>query len=236
MRHDRRRHHESHELDSYGRESRRIAWLVANGFTHRRSFFDLQGRRETPLPPAVWPTGVAIARYRPGGRRGRPDADLRRGRTGRGARALAAIAGGLAIDAHARVPRLGGAARRAPRRLRRRPRVQRRARMGRAARRRPRARGLGLGRACCCTRSPSSTSEVRPRSPSACRARTRTPSACTATSASRSNANGACPRGRQTEAKERPLGLARQHRLRLVAATASVIARPATPWLATSPG
>ena len=66
MRHDRRRHHESHELDSYGRESRRIAWLEANGFTHRRSFFDLQGGIETPLAPAVWPTGVAIARYRPG--------------------------------------------------------------------------------------------------------------------------------------------------------------------------
>ena len=71
MRHDRRRHHESHELDSYGRESRRIAWLEANGFTHRRSFFDLQGGMETPLAPAVWPTGVAIARYRPG-RKTRP--------------------------------------------------------------------------------------------------------------------------------------------------------------------
>ena len=55
-----------HELDSYGRDSRRIAWLEANGFTHRRSFFDLQGGIETPLAPAVWPTGVAIARYRPG--------------------------------------------------------------------------------------------------------------------------------------------------------------------------
>ena len=32
-----------HELDSYGRDSRRIAWLEANGFTHWRSFFDLQG-------------------------------------------------------------------------------------------------------------------------------------------------------------------------------------------------
>ena len=55
-----------HELDSYGRESRRIAWLESNGFTHRRSFFDLQGGIETSLAPAVWPTGVAIARYRHG--------------------------------------------------------------------------------------------------------------------------------------------------------------------------
>ena len=31
-----------HEVDSYGRDARRIAWLEANGFTHRRSFFDLQ--------------------------------------------------------------------------------------------------------------------------------------------------------------------------------------------------
>ena len=55
-----------HELDSYGRDARRIAWLEANGFTYRRSFFDLRRGVDTPLAPAIWPSGIAIARYRPG--------------------------------------------------------------------------------------------------------------------------------------------------------------------------
>jgi ribosomal protein S18 acetylase RimI-like enzyme len=55
-----------HEVDSYGRDARRIAWLEANGFTHRRSFFDLQRGIDPPPPPAAWPSGIAIARYRPG--------------------------------------------------------------------------------------------------------------------------------------------------------------------------
>ena len=55
-----------HELDGYGRDTRRIAWLEANGFTHRRSFFDLQRGIDPPLASAVWPSGVTIARYRPG--------------------------------------------------------------------------------------------------------------------------------------------------------------------------
>ena len=55
-----------HEVDSYGRDARRIAWLEANGFTHRRSFFDLRRGIDTPLAPPVWPAGVAIARHRPG--------------------------------------------------------------------------------------------------------------------------------------------------------------------------
>jgi ribosomal protein S18 acetylase RimI-like enzyme len=55
-----------HEVDSYARDARRIAWLETNGFTHRRSFFDLHRGIEPPLAPAVWPSGVAIARYRPG--------------------------------------------------------------------------------------------------------------------------------------------------------------------------
>jgi ribosomal protein S18 acetylase RimI-like enzyme len=55
-----------HEVDSYARDVRRIAWLQANGFTHRRSFFDLQRGINSPLAPAVWPSGVVIARYRPG--------------------------------------------------------------------------------------------------------------------------------------------------------------------------
>jgi ribosomal protein S18 acetylase RimI-like enzyme len=55
-----------HEVDSYARDARRIAWLEANGFTHRRSFFDLQRGINPPLAPAVWPSEVAIARFRPG--------------------------------------------------------------------------------------------------------------------------------------------------------------------------
>jgi len=55
-----------HEVDSYARDARRIAWLEGNGFTHRRSFFDLHRGINPPLAPAVWPSGVAIAPYRPG--------------------------------------------------------------------------------------------------------------------------------------------------------------------------
>ena len=55
-----------HEVDTYGRDAPRIAWLEANGFTHRRSFFDLRRGLDPPLAPAVWPRGVAVSRYRPG--------------------------------------------------------------------------------------------------------------------------------------------------------------------------
>jgi ribosomal protein S18 acetylase RimI-like enzyme len=55
-----------HQIDAYAGDARRIAWLEAHGFTHRRSFFDLQRGIDQPLAPAVWPIGVAIARYRPG--------------------------------------------------------------------------------------------------------------------------------------------------------------------------
>ena len=55
-----------HEVDTYAGDARRIAWLEAHGFTYRRSFFDLQRGIDAPLAPAVWPSGVAIARYRPG--------------------------------------------------------------------------------------------------------------------------------------------------------------------------
>lgn len=55
-----------HEVTGYGRDARRIAWLEANGFTHRRSFFDLQRGVDPPLAPAVWPEGIAIAHYVPG--------------------------------------------------------------------------------------------------------------------------------------------------------------------------
>ena len=55
-----------HEVTGYGRDARRIAWLESNEFTHRRSFFDLPRGIDAPLAPAVWPGGVAVARYRPG--------------------------------------------------------------------------------------------------------------------------------------------------------------------------
>ena len=55
-----------HEVDSYARDTRRITWLQANGFTYRRSSFDLQRAIDPPLAPPVWPDGLAIARYRPG--------------------------------------------------------------------------------------------------------------------------------------------------------------------------
>jgi ribosomal protein S18 acetylase RimI-like enzyme len=54
------------EVDSYARDTRRIAWLEANGFIHRRSFFDLHRAVEPPPAPAVWPDGVAVQPYRPG--------------------------------------------------------------------------------------------------------------------------------------------------------------------------
>jgi ribosomal protein S18 acetylase RimI-like enzyme len=55
-----------HEVDSYGQNARRIAWLEANGFTYRRSGFDL--RRGVDPPPAapVWPGEIAVAQFRPG--------------------------------------------------------------------------------------------------------------------------------------------------------------------------
>ena len=55
-----------HEVDTYAADARRIAWLRAHGFTHRRSSFDLQRGIDPPPAPAVWPSGIAVARYRPG--------------------------------------------------------------------------------------------------------------------------------------------------------------------------
>jgi ribosomal protein S18 acetylase RimI-like enzyme len=54
-----------HELDTYAGDARRIAWLEARGFNHRRSSFDLQRGIDPPLAPAVWPSAVTVARYRP---------------------------------------------------------------------------------------------------------------------------------------------------------------------------
>jgi ribosomal protein S18 acetylase RimI-like enzyme len=55
-----------HEVTGYGRDLARIAWLEAHGFTHQRSFFDLQRGTDPPPAPPVWPDGVAITRHRPG--------------------------------------------------------------------------------------------------------------------------------------------------------------------------
>jgi ribosomal protein S18 acetylase RimI-like enzyme len=54
-----------HEVETYARDARRIAWLEANGFTYRRSAFDLRRGVDPPLALPVWPSAVAIARYRP---------------------------------------------------------------------------------------------------------------------------------------------------------------------------
>jgi ribosomal protein S18 acetylase RimI-like enzyme len=54
------------EIDAYARDARRIAWLEANGFAYRRSAFDLHRGVDVPLAQPVWPSDVAIARYRPG--------------------------------------------------------------------------------------------------------------------------------------------------------------------------
>jgi ribosomal protein S18 acetylase RimI-like enzyme len=55
-----------HEVDTYAGDARRIAWLEAHGFTHRRSSFDLHRGIDPPLAPAVWPSAIAVARYRAG--------------------------------------------------------------------------------------------------------------------------------------------------------------------------
>jgi ribosomal protein S18 acetylase RimI-like enzyme len=55
-----------HQVDTYAADAQRIAWLEAHGFTYRRSFFDLQRGIDPSLAPPVWPTAVAVARYRPG--------------------------------------------------------------------------------------------------------------------------------------------------------------------------
>ncbi len=51
------------QVDTYAGDAQRIAWLEAHGFTHLRSSFDLERGLEPPLPPAVWPDGIAVARY-----------------------------------------------------------------------------------------------------------------------------------------------------------------------------
>ena len=54
------------EVDTYAADVRRVAWLEEHGYTHRRSFFDLQRDGDPPLAPADWPAGVVVAPFRPG--------------------------------------------------------------------------------------------------------------------------------------------------------------------------
>jgi ribosomal protein S18 acetylase RimI-like enzyme len=58
--------HGRHEVHTYARDTPRIAWLEAHGFTHRHSSFDLQRGIDPPLALAAWPDAIAVARYRPG--------------------------------------------------------------------------------------------------------------------------------------------------------------------------
>jgi ribosomal protein S18 acetylase RimI-like enzyme len=58
--------HGRHEVDSYAGDVRRIAWLEASGFVHRRSSFDLRRGVDPPLASAVWPSGFTVERYRSG--------------------------------------------------------------------------------------------------------------------------------------------------------------------------
>ena len=127
-----------HEIDAYAADAPRIAWLEANGFTYVRAGFDLaRGIEPAPAPPA-WPSGIEVVPYRPG----KDDeavhaliyADAAWAEVpGHRTRSLARVE----LGAHARAPRLGLAPCRAPRRLGRRPRLQRRARVGGGAGRRP---------------------------------------------------------------------------------------------------
>lgn len=55
-----------HDVQAYAGDARRVAWLEAHGFVHRRSSFDLHRAIDPPLAPAAWPEAVTIARYRPG--------------------------------------------------------------------------------------------------------------------------------------------------------------------------
>ncbi len=55
-----------HVIDAYAGDAQRIAWLEDHGFMHLRSAFDLERATDPPPAPAVLPSGVAIARFRPG--------------------------------------------------------------------------------------------------------------------------------------------------------------------------
>jgi ribosomal protein S18 acetylase RimI-like enzyme len=54
------------EVHAYAADARRIAWLEARGYRHRRSAFDLERGGDPPPASALWPPGVAVERHRPG--------------------------------------------------------------------------------------------------------------------------------------------------------------------------
>lgn len=54
------------EVDTYATDARRIAWLEARGYTHRRSFFDLTRAADPPPDPPVWPSDFEVVAYRRG--------------------------------------------------------------------------------------------------------------------------------------------------------------------------
>jgi ribosomal protein S18 acetylase RimI-like enzyme len=190
-----------HAVDSYARDARRIAWLEANGFTYRRSAFDLGRGIDPPLAPPVWPPAVAVARHRPGADDAAVHAliyvDAGWGEVpGHHERSLEAWRSMLKPNSCAWVARRDG-----------RPvgwvvgRVfgDGRGWVEQIAVARS-ARGLGLGRALLL----HSLAELRSRGATSLatgvQAANENASGCTATSASRSNANGASTRCRRPEA------------------------------------
>ena len=52
-------------IESYERDTERIAWLEAHGFRHVHSAFDLHRDADPPPPAAEWPEGIELARYEP---------------------------------------------------------------------------------------------------------------------------------------------------------------------------
>jgi ribosomal protein S18 acetylase RimI-like enzyme len=52
-----------HHVDSYARDTERIAWLEAHGFRHLHSAFDLHRDVDPPPPAPAWPDGIALASY-----------------------------------------------------------------------------------------------------------------------------------------------------------------------------
>ncbi len=60
------RDHGARHIELQPRDTDRIAWLTADGWTHTRSVFDLTMPGDVPLAEPVWPDGVALRPYDPG--------------------------------------------------------------------------------------------------------------------------------------------------------------------------
>ena len=50
-------------IESYERDTERIAWLEAHGFLHLHSAFDLQRDVDPPPPAPAWPGAIELRRY-----------------------------------------------------------------------------------------------------------------------------------------------------------------------------